>query len=61
MRTCTTHHHACDCREALMARVVATFESYVEASEFHMKGMLGDPEQELVDAQEVIAEWKEAQ
>jgi hypothetical protein len=33
MKECVTHHHACDCREALFARLRHTAKTYMAAVE----------------------------
>jgi len=59
MRRCTTHHHACDCREALMQRVVDALEGM--EFNWHNQANLSEKANRLLvaRARTALAEWKE--
>lgn len=55
---CTTHHHACDCREAKIARMVLVMR---ELSRMYYQGKLSMPLYEhkhLLELEGLMEEWE---
>lgn len=48
MEACTTHHHACDCREAKIQKLLQALEFYYQGNEWDYG----------VKAREVLQGWR---
>lgn len=44
---CTTHHHACDCREEKLKQMEQEFQSFRDATSFYVKEYVRELEQQL--------------
>ena len=50
---CTTHHHACDCREKMLADKIDELKHAIKCAEISLDGRA----QRIEDLERVIADW----